>query len=429
MDQTKYIVLKFGGTSQLKSTYELITDILNNSDDNTKFIIILSAQSEITNELLKYVTNNTDDQLKIIINKNLNLANDCNVNIEDYITEFKNKCIYAINDPISIVASGEFFTCNILNNFLLKNKIKSELISSLKVISSDIENIDFNNKGNFTVNDLIIKNKLIDNKVIVIPGFSGVTPSGKCCLLGRGGSDTSGSIVAAALNAIKYEIWTDVCGIYSADPRKIKNTKIIKSINYNIAQEIAAMGAKVIHPYSILPCAKKNIPIIIKNTFNPYQESTLIQNDFENEFNNIYGITVQDNVKVFKITSFNMWNNYGFVYDIFSIFKEYNIDINIINTSQFNITTTTDENEIEKLHLIKHKLKEKYNVEIIFDTSIVSIVANNIKLITNIGDIFKISNKYNIITTSYSSNDMSLSFVLPKKESIELIEQLHEALF
>jgi diaminopimelate decarboxylase/aspartate kinase len=366
--------------------------------------------------------------LNDIILKTTELACSLNVNIDDIIDNFQTQCLNAktLDDEINIVSKGEFFTCHILNRYLCQNKIKSQFVSSLDIICCSLENTSMYNKGEFVVNPVKIINSLQIFNVTVVPGFSASTPSNKCCLLGRGGSDTTGSIIASAINASVYEIWTDVNGIFSSDPRKISNTFINPSINYDAAQEVAAMGAKVIHPYCILPCAIKNIPICIFNTFDPHAQSTVI---CATNNNNIYGVTMQDNVKLFKISSLNMWNNYGFVYDIFSVFKEFNVDVNIINTSQFNITTTTDETDEIKLYAIKKKLEEKYQVDLKFANSIVSIVGDNIRTIDKIGIIFKLVKNFEIITTSYSSNDMSLSFVVDSSIAINLTQQLHDTVF
>ena len=415
-------VLKFGGTSQVKSTYDMILDRINITKDSVKYVIVLSAMSGVTNKLIDYQSTKNTISLNWIINKNTTLSSECGVSIDDEITNL----IKLSYDDIGVIAQGEYLTCGILNKYLNKNNIKSELISSLDVIESNQENIGLNNKGEFIVYPEKIEKSLETNDVVIIPGFSGRTPNGSYCLLGRGGSDTTGSIIASSINAKLYEIWTDVNGIYSSDPRKISGTFINEIINYDAAQEVAAMGAKVIHPYCILPCAQKKIPIHIKNTFNPEGNSTIIYND---KTNKVYGITIQENVKVFKITSMNMWNNYGFVYDIFSIFKDANVDINIINTSQFNITTTTDEIDEKKLIDIKLKLENKYQVELSFNNSIISIVGDNIRMINNIGDIFKLTKNYNIITTSYSSNDMSLSFVIETLYGNKLAQDLHNLIF
>lgn len=422
-----YIVWKFGGTSQSHSTYNMILQKLEQIKDKTKVVIVLSAISGITNKLLDFAISGKNTIFDVI-EQNYLLATKCNVNIKEVSETFISECMNkkSLDDQISIVSKGEFFTGNILNKFLQINNIKSNFISSLDTIYSNQENFSLYNKGEFNVEvDKIYSNfELYD--VIIIPGFSGRTPNNNCCLLGRGGSDTSGSIIAAALNASLYEIWTDVNGIYSSDPRKITNTFINEIVHYDAAQEVAAMGAKVIHPYCILPCAEKSIPIYIKNTFNPDGLSTIICNTLNNS---IYGVTIQDNVKVFKVTSLNMWNNYGFVYDIFSTFKNSNIDVNIINTSQFNITTTTEESDIVKLEEIKKILEEKYQVELNFNNSIVSVIADNIRLIDNIGQIFKLTKDFNIITTSYSSNNMSLSFVIKTQDSIKLAQLLHDTVY
>lgn len=434
MNQTKYIVLKFGGTSQRVSTYQMILDRIIQSkyhEPNTKYLIVLSAISGITNKLISYGSTHDSSILIQIINENLDLANQCGISIQDLRDklEIEAKSLDSINSLAWFVSQGEFFTTNILNRYLVSHEIKSQFISSLDVISSNQDNSisqSIYSKGEFTVCPDKIISSLEINDVVVIPGFSAKTPSGNTCLLGRGGSDTTGSIIAAEINAMVYEIWTDVNGIYSSDPRKISNTFINPLVNYDAAQEVAAMGAKVIHPYCILPCAKKNIPIHIKNTFNPNELSTIICN---NSSNNVYGITIQDNVKVFKITSLNMWNNYGFVYDIFSIFKKYNVDVNIINTSQFNITATTDELNKSKLFNICAELELRYHCEIIFNNSIVSVVGDNIRMINPIGNIFKLTRHFDIITTSYSSNDMSLSFVIDTNQSIKLAQNLHDVIF
>ena len=425
-------VLKFGGSSQTLETYNLILNRLNN-DKNSKYIIVLSAIKSITNKLIEFIDSKNFSLWDDILNQNKLLANKCKCINNEFITEMESKLWNLDNDKIEIVAMGEFFTTNILNQYLQNNLIKSNFVSSFNVIKSNQSNIGLYNKGDFFVNSEYINYELQNNQVVIIPGFSGISLDNIPCLLGRGGSDTSGAIIAAELNASIYEIWTDVDGLYTCDPRYFVGTKIIKNIGYNTAQEIAAMGAKVIHPYCILPCAKKNIPIIIKNSFNSESLiNTIINSDYDikvENSSNIYAITLQNNVKVFKISSENMWNNFGFVYEIFSIFKKYNIDINIINTSQFNITTTTDDTHIDNLYKIMYELSEKYQVKLEINNTIVSVIGDKIRNYKNIGKLFEITQKYDIILTSYSSNDMTLSWVINSNYSNQLTQELHSFLF
>ena len=421
------IVLKYGGTSQTLNTYNLIFDRINVG--KCKYIIVLSAIKNITNKLLEFTTTKNFNKWNEILLENNNFSIECTNEKTDFNIEMENKLWNLEEDKTEIIAMGEFFTTNILNKFLQNKGIKSKFLSSFDIIKSNQKNSGFYNKGEFTSNSEILLNELNNNDVLIIPGFSGVSCDNEPCLLGRGGSDTTGSIIAASINAKCYEIWTDVDGIYTCDPRFIKNTKIINSINYNASQEIAAMGAKIIHPYSILPCMNNKIPILIKNSFNPNSSNlTQICNYIEDK-NEVYAISIQNDIKVFKITSQNMWNNFGFVFDIFSIFKKYNVDVNIINTSQFNITTTTDDTHIENLLEIKNELSKNYNVELIIDNSIISVISSEIRKYKKIGNLFEIAQNYDIILTSYSSNDMTLSWVINSKKSIDFAQNLHNIIF
>ncbi len=417
-------VLKFGGTSQSVSTYKMILEIIKKEPD-TKFVIVLSAVKGITNKLLEFTESKNFSHWDKIIEINDTLSKETLDYSCKFISDMKDKLWSLENDKVEIVAMGEFFTTNILTDFLNDKGVSTKFISSFDVIKSNMTNNGLMyNKGEFTVDDAIIFETFKTNQVVVIPGFSGSSSDYKPCLLGRGGSDTTGAIIAAAVNASKYEIWTDVNGIYSCDPRIVSDAFIIDNIGYTSAQEIAAMGAKVIHPYCILPCAEKNIPIVIKNTFEPNAKvNTMIYNKNNNS---MYGVTIQNNVKVFKITSMNMWNNFGFVYDIFSIFKKYNVDVNIINTSQFNITTTTEDTNLENLLHVKNELEKKYTVELTFDNSIVSVVGENIKSYSRIGELFNHTKNYDIILTSYSSNDMTLSWVVKSDVQNKLAKDLHK---
>jgi diaminopimelate decarboxylase/aspartate kinase len=417
-------VLKFGGTSQNINTYKMILDKIKFNED--KYVIVLSAIKGTTNNLIEFVNTKNFTFWKNEIKKNEDFASSLNIKVP-FIDKIKNKLWDLENDQAEIIGIGEFLTSNIFTEYLKSNNIKSKFISSYDVILSNQSNCGIYNKGTFDVYDVdYILNELKTNQVIIIPGFSGISKDRLPCLLGRGGSDTTGSILAAGLNAKVYEIWTDVDGIYTSDPRFINNTKIIKNINYYAAQELAAMGAKVIHPYCILPCEKKNIPIVIKNSFN--SDTTINTFICKYDDNQIYAITIQNDVKIFKITSPNMWNNYGFVYDIFSTFKKYNVDVNIINTSQFNITTTTEDNHLENLNEIKTELSINYDVILELDKTVISVIGKDIKNYEKIGGIFDITKKYNIILTSYSSNDLTISWVINKNESLKLAQELHNFL-
>ena len=425
MSRNKIKVLKFGGSSQCIEGYRVIKDLVRYTD--YKYIIVVSAIKGITNKLIDYTRISDNKIKKEIIDINNKLIKKCDIDVDPNYSILNTDNIYKLQSKINIISSGEYFTSSILNSYLINNGIKSEFVPAFLVLKSDTNNKNLYNTGPFTVNTKVIDEFFTHSNVIVIPGFSALTPDKNICLLGRGGSDTTGSVIAASVNAEIYQIWTDVNGIYSCDPRIIKDSQLVEKIGYSVAQELASMGAKVLHPYCILPCAKKNIPIEIKNTFNPDGKSTYINGI--KSVDTIHGITKQNNISVFKITSMNMWNNYGFVFDIFSHFKNYNVDVNIISTSQFNITTTTNDSDIKKLHLLKIELEKIYNVELITDLSVVNIVGHDIKknpLISKIFDKIKI---YDTYLTGYASNDMTLSFVVNNSDTQDIIECLYKTIF
>lgn len=428
-------VHKFGGSSQTIEGYELIKKIVSESEENEKIIIVVSAMKGITDSLL-FIINNLNHRYKIeeIIKTNNKLAYNLDETIDltdlilflySLVDELYKKNNY--QNKINLLSIGEYFTATILNRYLLNCQISSCQLDSELIIESDKPNsANIYNNGNFKVNDFYFHENFKKNKVIIVPGFSGSDKDGNICLLGRGGSDTSGSIIASKVKAKNYKIWTDVNGLYTSDPRIYSNSKLIRNINYSTAQELAAMGAKVLHPYCIIPCAKENIPIIIKNTFNPDEESTVISNIREDI--NLLSISSQNDISYFKIHSLNMWNNYGFVNDIFLIFTKFCVDVNIINTSQFTITTTTNDSNLEKLIELKEKLSKKYKVELVNNLSLVSVVGNN--LITNckINEIFQFVKDKEIIMTSFSSNNKSISFLVKKEKSRVFIQDLHSKL-
>lgn len=417
-------VIKLGGSSQTKIGYD---NLISKISDLDKGIIVVSAIKDITNKLI-----NSKDYQEIK-NIHINFIKELKLNENDFLEDFNkiNNLMEksSLENKIELISMGETLTAKILTKYLQKN-YKVDYLEATQIIYSNEENSELYHKSCFEVDTKPIYEKLVDNKFIVIPGFRARDKNYKVCLLGRGGSDTSGSIIAKSVNAKCYQIWTDVSGIYTADPNKVDKANIIKNINYDLAQELSAMGAKVIHPYCIKPCQSKNIPIHIKNTFTPNDNTTIINNIDENN-KNLKAITFQKNVSVFKIISLNMWNNYGFLFDIFQKFNDYNIDVNIINTSQFDVSVTTHDQDVDKLLKLKKSLEEKYQVFLNLNTVCISLVGNNVKEYKDFDKVVNFIKKktHHIFLTSYSSNDMSLSFVMEEEHSLDLYKKLHQIIF
>lgn len=426
---TKLCVLKFGGTSQSLSGYDSCVKRISENMNDT-YVICVSALSDITNLLLDYTKEPSEDIIGKVLKKHLKLLSE--LGIEDLSNLFSSIIFLMFNNyqdnlqgKIDLIKMGEKLSSMILYEYLQLNIIdddmKVHMVQSEDLIKSNYENTSLYQLNNINFDFLKIKNLLKSRNIIITQGFMGGTPSGKTFLFGRGGSDTTGSILSHHLNADVYEIWTDVNGIYNIDPRLIKESKLLKNISYNLAQELSAMGAKVIHPYCIKPCQEKNIPIIIRNSFDYSNDYTTINGE---EYKNI-GLTLQKNNTLFKIRSINMWCHSGFVYEIFKVFKDLDINIDIISTSQFEISTTTIETDTKKIMEAEMLLKEKYMVEVITSLDLVSIVSNNILKINKIEEINTLLKDYPVHLQSHSSNDMSLSYLVNNNNSIEIIKKIY----
>ncbi len=448
-----FIVIKLGGTSQCKNGYDtLIKYIINHNTDNTdNIIIVLSAVSGVTNLLDKftktkdisyiheiedihdnlinslyeeepdknYFENQDIDGLKTVL-----IKNNFNREWEKFLELIKNFTnMDDLRKRAEIIGFGEKLSTTIFTSYLKQHEnfnSKSFLLNSYDFIKSTKETYKLYPSVQF-VGDLdkfneIIKESIKDNinNIYITQGFIASSPKGEPLLLGRGGSDTTGAIIANMVTAKYYEVWTDVEGIYTADPRLVDNVKHIKNISYDLIQELAAMGAKVMHPLSIIPCQLKSIPIYVKSTFNINGNNTKIHTD---DFNDTC-IAIQKNVSVFHMKSMDMWNSYGFVNDIFRRFSQNQVDVNIITTSQFSISTTTSETNSYILKDLEQELNKDYETCLVQNCVILSLVSNNVrKIMSHIN--------FNEITSEIihiGSNNLSINIVLKEKTNDELKE-------
>jgi diaminopimelate decarboxylase/aspartate kinase len=428
-------VIKLGGTSQSLKGYTKIMEIINDTiKENKKIVIVLSAVSGVTNLLEKYVLTKDCNLIDDVINKNKLLIIDLNqsfkikINIDNTILNLKvlvNK--YNETDDVHIKAAiigyGEVLSTNILYELITlipgTKQDRVKLGNSYNYIKSKKETSKLYPSLEFYCDNSIVKE--FDNcNVLITQGFIASTPSNKTILLGRGGSDTTGALIANTLEAEEYQVWTDVDGIYTADPRVVKDAQLMKKVKYEIVQEMAGMGAKVMHPYSILPCQEKKIPIKIYNTFSGNKENTIICDSDDK----VFCVTVQKDVTLFKITSLSMWDSYGFVYDIFKRFSDKKVNVNIITTSQFSISTTTDEKDKNILNELYEDLSEIYQVEMTHNKGIISLVTNDMNTNDKLGCIKY--DKYELI--HYSPNNLTKSYVINQNDSNELINEMHSGI-
>ncbi|AOE50285.1 bifunctional aspartate kinase/diaminopimelate decarboxylase [Kangiella sediminilitoris] len=271
-----------------------------------------------------------------------------------------------------------------------------------------------------------------ESSVVITQGFIASTSEDETVLLGRGGSDTSAAYFAAKLEAERLEIWTDVPGIFTANPNQVNNARLLKELNYDEAQEMASAGAKVLHPRAIRPAQATKIPVYIRSTIDPDIEGTII-NDVENRWGMVKAITAKEHITLISMESQGMWQQAGFLADIFSIFKQHQVSVDLVSTSETNITVSLDsltqvvsEKQIKNL---AKDLSKMCRVNIMHDCSAVSIVGKNVRAILHkIAPAFSIFETYKVYLLSQAASDLNLTFVIDDEHSNKVITALHELL-
>lgn len=458
------IILKFGGTSVANaSAINQIASIIKSKLSNDKLVIVLSACSGITDQLLDLAQasiKNTEDYLiqfnRIValhhtIIKELNLENDILLNdtITALFQDLKKQVdgCYLLKDlspktKDTILSFGELLSSNIVHSYLKKNiESNSEFIDSRNLIVTN------NNFGNATVNFNESYKNITENfsgnnsKIVVLPGFIAKSSLGNTTTLGRGGSDYTASIVAHALEAHHIEIWTDVNGIFTTNPKIVKQAKSIPKISYQEAMELSYFGAKVLYAPTIKPAFEKNIPIWVKNTFEPENIGTLISNESENEKGSIIGISNIDKIALLTLEGSGMVGVSGVAKRMFEALSNQNINIIFItqSSSEHSICIGINENQAKAA---KKLVDATFEIEINNggitpstienENSIIAVVGDNMKNHQGIsGKIFSTlgKNNINVRAIAQGASERNISIVIRTKDVNKALNILHETFF
>jgi aspartate kinase len=264
-------------------------------------------------------------------------------------------------------------------------------------------------------------------KIPVMGGFIASTQAGVTTTLGRGGSDYSASIIGAGLEAKRIEIWTDVDGVLTADPRIFPKAKPVPRISFEEAAELAYFGAKVLHPATILPAIERNIPVQVLNSRRPEAKGTLITRRAVGK-GHFAAIACKRNITLVDITSTRMLMAYGFLARIFQVFAEHRTPVDMIATTEVSVSLTVD--ETRHLGAIVTELKRIARVETRDGKAIVCLVGDNVRPTSGIsGKVFTAIRAVNVIMISQGASERNLSFVIEESDLPRAVGLLHKAFF
>ncbi|WP_099366252.1 aspartate kinase [Sphingobacterium sp. 1.A.4] len=435
-------ILKFGGTSV--GSAERIKGLLDIVNPAERQIVVLSAVAGTTNalvEIAKALLNGKKDEAKQLISEHKdkyeNLIKELfstengyknGKELIDYhfnlISSLSNDLFTHVEDKI-ILAQGELMSTNLWHLYLQEKGVKSVLLPALDFMKIDEDNepiVPF------------IKEKLEaileetpENTLFITQGFICRNSFGEIDNLRRGGSDYTASLIGAAIQADEVQIWTDIDGMHNNDPRIVKNTTPIANLSFDEAAELAYFGAKILHPQSVFPAQKYNVPVRLLNTMDPNAYGTLISKD-GGQKGFIRAVAAKDEITAIHIHSSRMLLAYGFLRKIFEIFERYKTPIDMITTSEVAVSLSID--DTKNLGDIIREVEDFGRVSVDRNQTIICVVgdfgANTHGYAARVLDAVK---HLPLRMVSYGGSDYNVSILLDSEHKVEALRSLHNRLF
>jgi diaminopimelate decarboxylase/aspartate kinase len=451
----QHVITKFGGTSvSSRETWEHIAAITRNHiQQGTQPIIVCSALTQASNMLEKMVDAARSDShhalLTDLTNRHLDLAEALEVSpdlitheleqLQQWLTGIALLKEAPAKTHAQILSLGELMMTRLGHAFLNKQNITCQWFDARTALKTQHQTTFkpehyLSARGSDEANpELAVQFADSGFDAIITQGFIAANELGETVLLGRGGSDTSGALFAAILNAKLCEIWTDVAGIYTANPHQLPHARLLKQLNYDEAQEIASMGAKVLHPLCIPPVRRANIPMVVKYTCMPHHTGTLISRESDDNAPPIKSIQVKPSITLISIDTVSMWQQVGFLADVFTVFKTHGFSVDLLSSSESNITVSLDTQAKHSRHETLDALIEALNVfcraKIIEPCSAVSLIGHHIRtVLPQLGSALEVFDDQQVHLMSLASNDLNLTFVVDESKADKLCQKLHSLL-
>lgn len=457
-------VLKFGGTSVANAdNIKRVLTIIAEKAKNEKLVVVVSALSKVTDllQLASQKAASNDESFKEIVaeieKKHLDTLKELiPVSEQSSLLSHLKRIINHLETLLdgcfllgelsprtadTILGFGELLSSYIIAEALKQNLKNSGYADSRELIKT---NANFGKAVvNFEISNQLIADYFASNEsqVVVLPGFIASTTDGIHTTLGRGGSDYTAAIVAAALNAKELEIWTDVNGMFTANPKIVKQAQPIATISYQEAMELSHFGAKVLYPPTIQPVLRKNIPILIKNTFEPEAVGTYISNDVVSQTNPVKGISHIDNIALLTLEGPGMVGVSGSSKRLFEVLSQENINVIFITqaSSEHSICIGILNSDAE---IAEIAINKAFEIEIAQNKIDPCIVENNLCIIALVGENMKNhqglsgrmfstlgKNNVNIRAIAQGASERNISAVINERDVKKALNTLHENFF
>ncbi|EOZ4650427.1 lysine-sensitive aspartokinase 3 [Enterobacter hormaechei] len=447
---TSFVVAKFGGTSV--ADY----DAMNRSadvvlaDPNTR-LVVLSASAGVTNLLVslsegleateRFVKLDALRKIQFDILECLQNPNVIREEVErllENITTLAEAASLATSSALTdeLVSHGELMSTLLFVEIMRERNIQAQWFDVRKVMRTsdrfgraepDVEAL-----AELTNQQLAPR---LDEGIVITQGFIGSEAKGRTTTLGRGGSDYTAALLGEALHATRVDIWTDVPGIYTTDPRVVSAAKRIDVIAFEEAAEMATFGAKVLHPATLLPAVRSDIPVFVGSSKDPKAGGTLVCKKTENP-PLFRALALRRKQTLVTLHSHNMLHSRGFLAEVFGILARHNISVDLITTSEVSIaltldttgSTSTGDTLLTQSLLIE--LSELCRVEVEEDLALVAIIGNKLSRACGVGkEVFGVLDPFNIRMICYGASSYNLCFLVPADQAEQVVQKLHQNLF
>ncbi|OXX26351.1 lysine-sensitive aspartokinase 3 [Vibrio sp. V08_P9A1T1] len=443
-------VAKFGGTSVANfEAMSLCAAVIENNPE-TK-LVVSSACSGVTNLLVELANGVQDANQRLSIIKKLadihhaiidKLADPLQVEKEvhsilDMVASVAEAASFQASKKLTdhLVACGELMSTFILTQLLRERGMDAIRFDIREVLRTD----DHYGRAEPQLEQIqqLAQEKLTPlclQHVVVTQGFIGADEQGNTTTLGRGGSDYSAALIAEAVQASGLEIWTDVPGIYTTDPRIAPKAAPIAEISFSEASEMANFGAKILHPSTLLPALRHDIPVFVGSSKEPEKGGTWIRKRVESS-PLFRALTLRCNQTMVTLRSASMFHAYGFLSKVFEILAKHKISVDLITTSEISVSLTLDKTDTsggapELPQAVRLELEELCKVEVEHNLCLVALIGNNMSESKGYAkQVFSTLEDFNLRMICYGASPHNLCFLLHESVSKAAIQKLHQDLF
>ena len=452
----RFVVLKFGGTSvAAKPRWDNIVELVRaRRREGLRVVVVVSALSGVTNALQAIIDaagrgEPLDDRAAALADRHLKFVDELGLAQAPLLLEWLARLAALCADPrregaqlpwqAEVLALGELMSSSLGAHYLERCGVEAEWLDAREWLRvAPVPNASdwaswLSVNCHCRPNPDMVAALARRAPVLITQGFIASDREGRTCILGRGGSDTSASYFGALLAAQRVEIWTDVAGMFNANPRQVPSARLLRRLDYEEAQEIATTGAKVLHPRCLNPVREAGVPLWVKDTNRPELAGTEVAAHATRGPASVKAISARSGITLVSMESVGMWQQVGFLADVFAIFKRHGLSVDLIGSAETNVTVSLDPSEnlvtTDVLGALCRDLEAICRVKVIAPCAAVTMVGRGMRsLLARLAPVLAEFGALDVRLITQSSNDLNLTFVVDEAIAAPLVPRLHALL-